>query len=97
MVYPSVYEGFGIPVVEAIANGAPTIVSDIPIFREVTNGAALFVPLDDPEALCEAYAKLENDSVARSALVEDGKVQARRYSWERSAAITLEMLRDFGR
>ncbi len=97
MVYPSVYEGFGIPVVEAIANGAPTIVSDIPIFREVTNGAALFVPLDDPEALCEAYAKLENDSVARSALVEDGKVQARRYSWERSAAITLELLRDFGR
>ena len=97
MVYPSVYEGFGIPVVEAIANGAPTIVSDIPIFREVTNGAALFVPLDDPEALCEAYAQLENDSVARSALVEDGKVQARRYSWERSAAITLELLRDFGR
>jgi glycosyltransferase involved in cell wall biosynthesis len=97
MVYPSIYEGFGIPVVEAIANGAPAIVSDIPVFREVTNGAALFVPLDDPEALCEAYSKLENDSALRSTLVEDGKVQARRYSWERSAEITLEMLRDFRR
>ena len=97
MVYPSIYEGFGIPVVEAIGNGTPTIVSDIPVFREVTNSAALFVPLDDPEALCDAYLRLENDSVLRSKLIEDGKVQARRYSWERSAAVTLEMLRAFSR
>ena len=68
MVYPSVYEGFGIPVLEAIGNGAPVIVSDIPVFREVTNGAALFVPLGDPEALCEAYSKLESDSALRSKL-----------------------------
>jgi glycosyltransferase involved in cell wall biosynthesis len=97
MVYPSVYEGFGIPVVEAIGNGAPTIVSDIPVFREVTNGAALFVPLDDPEALCDAYSRLESDSALRSKLIEDGTVQARRYTWQRSAAATLEMLCSFDR
>jgi glycosyltransferase involved in cell wall biosynthesis len=97
MVYPSIYEGFGIPVVEAIGNGAPAIVSDIPVFREVTNGSALFVPLDDPEALCDAYLRMENDSALRSKLIEDGRVQARRYSWERSAAVTLEMLRAFSR
>jgi glycosyltransferase involved in cell wall biosynthesis len=97
MVYPSVYEGFGIPVIEAIGNGAPVIVSDIPVFREVTNGAAVFVPLDDPAALCDAYLKLESDAALRSKLVEAGKIQARKYTWKGSAAVTLEMLRGFDR
>ncbi len=97
MVYPSVYEGFGIPVLEAIGNGAPVIVSDIPVFREVTNGAALFVPLGDAEALSEAYARLESDSALRSKLIEAGKIQARKYTWKGSAAVTLEMLRSFDR
>ena len=63
------HEGFGIPVLEAMAQGTPVVCSDIPVFREVAGDAARFVPVDDVAALADAIGSLLGDDAAREALV----------------------------
>jgi glycosyltransferase involved in cell wall biosynthesis len=94
MVYPSRYEGFGIPVLEAMGQNIPVIVSDIPVFREVAENAAVFVPLDQPETMAEAMTQVNRDDTLRRTLIQNGQGRVRFYSWERSAKITLDTLRD---
>ena len=62
VVCPSVYEGFGLPLVEAMAAGAPLVCSDIPVFREVAADAAVFAPPDDAAAWAGALARLLSDA-----------------------------------
>ncbi len=77
-------EGYGLPVIEAMAAGTPVIASDIPIFREVGGGAALLVDPDDPAALTGAVRTL--GSAGRWARASaDGLAQAATYTWGRSA------------
>ena len=61
-VFPSRHEGFGIPVLEAMAQGTPVVCSDIPVFREVAGDAARFVPVDDVAALADTIGSLLGDS-----------------------------------
>ncbi|MFJ3957825.1 glycosyltransferase family 4 protein [Arthrobacter sp. NPDC090010] len=77
-------EGYGLPLVEAMALGTPVVVADTPIFREVGGDAAAYVPAEDPAAFSSAVLALEDDGAwaARSAASVD---QAARFSWERSA------------
>ncbi|MHA7262132.1 glycosyltransferase family 4 protein [Arthrobacter sp. TMN-37] len=77
-------EGYGLPVIEAMAAGTPVIASDIPIFREVGGGAALLVDPDDPEALTAAVRTLGSAERWRRASA-DGLAQAAGYTWDRSA------------
>ena len=86
VIVPSRCEGFGFPVLEGQAAGAPVVCSDIPVFREVCSGdSALFFPWHDPAALARAVgAALE--PARRSALVSAAEVNLQRFGWDKCAA-----------
>jgi glycosyltransferase involved in cell wall biosynthesis len=90
-VYPSVYEGFGLPPLEAMRCGAPVVAGNIPAVAEVTGGAArLFNPRDTSE-LARALLELLDEEGARRELSQAGLRRAAEFSWERTARMTLEV------
>ena len=89
VVCPSHYEGFGLPLVEAMSAGTPIVCSDIPVFREVAADAALFVPPDDPPGWARAVAELLADPDGARRLAARGTARARDFSWRRTAERTL--------
>jgi glycosyltransferase involved in cell wall biosynthesis len=93
-VYPSTFEGFGIPVLEALAAGIPTVASSIPPLREVAGEAALLVdPLSDDQ-LAGAIERVLCDASLRARLADAGPRRASQFSWERAAGETLHVLRE---
>jgi alpha-1,3-rhamnosyl/mannosyltransferase len=88
LVLPSLYEGFGLPVVEAFAAGIPALLSDLPVLREVAGEAALFAPAGDPEAWAAALARLLGDATLRRELAARGNARAAAFDWRRAAAAT---------
>jgi glycosyltransferase involved in cell wall biosynthesis len=96
LLYPSRYEGFGRPILEAMVYGTPVIAADIPVSREVAAGAALAVPLDAPSALADALYRVETDHALRETLAARGKARARQFSWDQSAAAALHALVTIG-
>ena len=88
-VYPSLFEGFGLPVVEAMASGAPVICSDAPSLQEVAGDAALIVPAQDQPALQNAFERLFTEQGLAAQLRARSLRQASRFSWERAAAETI--------
>ena len=95
VVYPSWYEGFGLPVLEALAAEAPTVASTAPALREVAGDTAFFAPPDEPEALAAAIAEALGSAARTAAAREARRRRARRYSWraagERLAAVVREV------
>jgi glycosyltransferase involved in cell wall biosynthesis len=96
-LYLSVYEGFGIPVLESLGLGTPVVVSDVPIFHEVAGDAGVFVPLGAPDKVAEALKRLVLDADFRASRVERGLRHAATFSWRRSAGTLLEALVRLGR
>lgn len=92
-VLPSVEEGFGLAVVEAMAVGLPCILSDIPALKENFGSAAVFVKPQDAEGLAQAVLALLSDSKKRRELQKRGKRLAERFSWEAVARKELEVIR----
>lgn len=86
--FPSMVEGFGLPVLEAMAAGVPTIVSDREPMRSVAGGAALHVAPDDTEAIADALVRVCNDDDLCERLRREGRSHARTFTWETSAAAT---------
>jgi glycosyltransferase involved in cell wall biosynthesis len=84
---PSVYEGFGLPPVEALACGVPVVATDLPVTREVLGDAARLVPRDDREAWADALDQ-ELNHPPPDAAVEVRRAQARHWTWERCVAAT---------
>lgn len=83
--YLSLYEGFGIPPLEAMSFGCPVILSDIPVFREVYGDAAIFVKPDDISAIKNAINSILNDEKLRDGLKQKGYERANKFSWDLSA------------
>jgi glycosyltransferase involved in cell wall biosynthesis len=91
-LFPSLYEGFGMPVAEAMACGAPVIASDIPVLREVGGSNAVYVETSNAEAWADAIRRQIALSVTqRDAIVEAARAQAQIYTWERNATVTRAM------
>ena len=85
LVYPSLYEGFGMPPLEAMRCGCPVVCSDTASLPEVTGGAAeLINPLSE-DSLCEGLRHILNDKSYAATLIKKGRVRAGHYSWEESA------------
>jgi glycosyltransferase involved in cell wall biosynthesis len=81
LVMPSLYEGFGLPVIEAIACGTPVIASDIPVFREIAEGAALFYsPPEDEHSLCDSIATLLSSESLRKSLQTGSERLVKKYT-----------------
>jgi alpha-1,3-rhamnosyl/mannosyltransferase len=93
VAYPSLYEGFGLPVLEAMASGAPVVSSDIPALREVAGDAAVFFPARDAEALAAALGRALQDEALSGSLRERGLARAREFTWRRSAELHVQSYR----
>jgi glycosyltransferase involved in cell wall biosynthesis len=92
LVQPSLYEGFGLPPLEAMACGCPTIVSRVASLPEVCGDAAQYCDPLDPESIAEAIIQVLQDSKLRETLRCRGLERARQFTWERSARAALSVL-----
>lgn len=92
-VYPSLYEGFGLPPLEAMQCGVPVITSNISSLPEVVGDAGILVNPHDADALCEALLNVLSDTALRSELANRSLVRARLFSWERCGRETLAAYR----
>jgi glycosyltransferase involved in cell wall biosynthesis len=94
LVYPSNYEGFGLPVIEAMACGTPVIASNVSAIPEVTGDAAILLDPTDPEPWKRAIRELNEDADLRTKLSAAGLERSRLFSWERTARDTLAIYRE---
>lgn len=90
-VFPSLYEGFGLPPLEAMSKGVPVISSDHPCMREILGESAYFFNGEDVSAISGAMQKIIEDENLRSDLIKRGYEQAKKYSWKKMAKETLEI------
>ncbi|MEA5153959.1 glycosyltransferase family 1 protein [Raineyella sp.] len=93
LVFPTLFEGFGLPVLEAMSAGCPVLCTDLPVLHEVGGDAATYVDSRDPQALADAIVALLDDPQERARLSAAGIVRAAEFSWERTARQTLATLR----
>jgi alpha-1,3-rhamnosyl/mannosyltransferase len=88
-VFLSLYEGFGLPVLEAMQSGVPVVCSDRASLPEVAGDAALLKDPDDPEGLAEAFLRVLNSDEQRNRLILKASEQTRRFTWQRCATETV--------
>lgn len=91
VVYATLYEGFGLPVLEAMACGTPVVTSNTSSLPEIAGDAALLVDPRNPEEIASAVQRLLTDDTLRAELASRGLVHARQFSWKNTAEKTLEV------
>ena len=92
-VFPSLYEGFGLPPLEAMANLTPVVTSNLSSMPEVVGDAALLVDPYDSHSIAEGLGRALTDETLRADLVARGRRRAAAFSWREAAARTLEVYR----
>lgn len=95
-VVPSLKEGFGLPVLEAMSSGAAVLCSDTPALREVAGDAGRYLPADNAEAWAEAIDEYASSPDLVAGMREPGLTRSRRFSWRASAAATLNVYASLG-
>lgn len=93
-VMPSLYEGFGLPLLEAMACGVPVISSDASALVEVSREAALIVPSQRPDLWAEAINRVTKDGTLRDTMIGKGYARAQQFSWQRSATQVLKVFEE---
>ena len=91
MIYPSIFEGFGIPVLEALCSRLPVITSNVSCLPETAGDAALYVNPDDEKEMAAAMFAIANDALLRKNLIEKGMVQAQKFTVEKCAAAVMNV------
>src|ERR1700730_14004433 len=94
LVFPSLYEGFGLPVLEAMACGCPVLCSNVTSLPEVAGKAALFVQRRDEEAIAEAMRRIVEDDNLRQSLAQKGVQRAALFDWRKTVAETVLVYRE---
>ena len=92
-VFPSIYEGFGFPLLEAMALGTPVIAADSSSLPEIGGDAALYVPPADVSALTTAIERVTTDAELRNEMIAKGQAQAAKFRWDEAAEKTMAVLR----
>ena len=93
-VFPSYYEGFGLPILEAMACGTPVICTDVSSLPEVGGTAVKYFKAGDTEALAELMMELIDDEVQRDKMRKDGIIQCNNFSWDKTAAMMEKVFED---
>jgi glycosyltransferase involved in cell wall biosynthesis len=96
-IYPSLYEGFGMPVLEAMACGVPVVTSRSTALGEVAGDAAVLVDPEDPSALAAGIMRLSEDDALRATLRQRGFERIKQFTWRQAAAQTLSLYRELCR
>jgi alpha-1,3-rhamnosyl/mannosyltransferase len=91
VVFPSHYEGFGLPAIEALWAGAPLVCSDLPALREVAGEAALYFEPDRPDKLADRLHAVLSDPALRADLISKGRARLKEFSWDIAAEKTLDV------
>lgn len=94
-VYPSLYEGFGLPPLEAMQCGVPVITSNTSSLPEVVGDAGIMINPKDEDALCQAILNLLNNSDLQKELSEKGLERAKIFNWEKCARETVEIYQKY--
>jgi len=97
LAYPSLYEGFGLPVLEAMASGTPVIASSAASIPEVLGDAGILLSPDSPSAWTDAIVQVMNDEALRDAMRKKGLARAATFSWGRTARLTYAAYRQASR
>ena len=96
-VFPSLYEGFGLPPLEAMASGTPVVTSNVSSLPEVVGDAALLVDPTDPVAIADAMRRVLTDPLLAAEMSAKGLARARTFSWEQAATRIRDIYQDVGR
>ncbi|MEK7845866.1 MAG: glycosyltransferase family 1 protein, partial [Nitrospinota bacterium] len=94
LLSPSLYEGFGLPALEAMACGCPVVASNVASLPEVCGDAAYYVAPDNIESIAEGIYKVLTDNELRQGLVKKGFERAKLFNWEKSAKEHLKVFED---
>jgi alpha-1,3-rhamnosyl/mannosyltransferase len=93
LAFPSLYEGFGLPLLEAMGRGLPAVAGNVGAMPDLAGDAAVLVEPEDIEAIAGGLEKVLSDNALRARLSADGRRRAAGFTWQRSAELTREVLR----